>query len=71
MRQYDIRVQCLDPVIVKEEFTSADNPGSMTWNIKRAANTVLKGQRRYLSVTLEPAVIWVGPQVSLAGPKAR
>ena len=57
------------PVIVKEEFTSADNPGSMTWNIN-GRNTVIKGPRRYLSVTLEPADDFgIGPQVSLRDPK--
>jgi hypothetical protein len=57
------------PVIVKEEFTSADNPGSMTWNIN-GRNTVIKGPRRYLSVTLEPADDFgVGPQVSLRDPR--
>jgi hypothetical protein len=57
------------PVIVKEEFTSADSPGSMTWNIN-GRNTVIKGPRRYLSVTLEPADDFgVGPQVSLRDPR--
>ena len=57
------------PVIVKEEFTSADNPSSMTWNIN-GRNTVIKGPRRYLSVTLEPADDFgVGPQVSLRDPR--
>jgi hypothetical protein len=57
------------PVIVKEEFTSADNAGSMTWNIN-GRNTVIKGPRRYLSVTLEPADDFgVGPQVSLRDPR--
>ena len=57
------------PVNVKEEFTSADNPGSMTWNIN-GRNTVIKGPRRYLSVTLEPADDFgVGPQVSLRDPR--
>jgi hypothetical protein len=56
------------PVNVKEEFTSADNPGSMTWNIN-GRNTVIKGPRRYLSVTLEPADDFgVGPQASLRDP---
>jgi hypothetical protein len=56
------------PVNVKEEFTSADNPGSMTWNIN-GRNTVIKGPRRYLSLTLEPADDFgVGPQVSLRDP---
>ena len=56
-------------VIVKEEFTSADNPASMTWNIN-GRNTVLKGPRRYLSVTLEPADDFGGgPQVSLRDPR--
>jgi hypothetical protein len=57
------------PVNVKEEFTSADNAGSMTWNIN-GRNTVVKGPRRYLSVTLEPADDFgVGPQVSLRDPR--
>ena len=56
------------PVNVKEEFISADNPGSMTWNIN-GRNTVIKGPRRYLSLTLEPADDFgVGPQVSLRDP---
>jgi hypothetical protein len=56
------------PVNVKEEFTSADNPGSMTWNIN-GRNTVIKGPRRYLSLTLEPADDFgVGPHVSLRDP---
>jgi hypothetical protein len=57
------------PVNVKEEFTSADNPGSMTWNIN-GRNTVIKSPRRYLNVTLEPADDFgVGPQVSLRDPR--
>jgi hypothetical protein len=57
------------PVVVKEEFTSADNQGSMTWNIN-GRNTVIKGPRRYLSVTLKPADDFgVGPQVSLRDPR--
>ena len=57
------------PVVVKEEFTSADNAGSMTWNIN-GRSTVIKGPRRYLSVTLEPADDFgVGPQVSLRDPR--
>jgi hypothetical protein len=57
------------PVNIKEEFTSADNPGSMTWNIN-GRNTVIKGPRRYLSVTLEPADDFgIGPQVSLRDPR--
>jgi hypothetical protein len=57
------------PVNVKEEFTSADNSGSMTWNIN-GRNTVVKGPRRYLSVTLEPADDFgIGPQVSLRDPR--
>ena len=57
------------PVNVKEEFTSADNPGSMTWNIN-GRSTVIKGPRRYLSVTLEPADDFGGrPQVSLRDPR--
>ncbi len=57
------------PVNVKEEFTSADNAGSMTWNIN-GRNAVIKGPRRYLSVTLEPADDFgAGPQVSLRDPR--
>jgi hypothetical protein len=57
------------PVNVKEEFTSAENPGSMTWNIN-GRNTVIKGPRRYLSVALEPADDFgAGPQVSLRDPR--
>jgi hypothetical protein len=57
------------PVIVKEEFTSADNPGSMTWNIN-GRTAVVKGPRRYLSVTLEPADdLGRGPQLSLRDPR--
>jgi len=57
------------PVNVKEEFTSADNAGSMTWNIN-GRNTVVKGPRRYLSVTLEPADDFgIGPRVSLRDPR--
>jgi len=57
------------PVVVKEEFTSADSAGSMTWNIN-GRNTVIKGPRTYLSVTLEPADDFgVGPQVSLRDPR--
>ena len=57
------------PVVVKEEFTSADNAGSMTWNIN-GRNAVIKGPRRYLSVTLEPADDFgAGPQVSLRDPR--
>jgi hypothetical protein len=57
------------PVVVKEEFSSADNPGSMTWNIN-GRNTVIKGPRRYLGVTLEPADDFgIGPQVSLRDPR--
>ena len=42
----------------------------MTWNIN-GRNTVIKGPRRYLSVTLEPADDFgVGPQVSLRDPRA-
>jgi hypothetical protein len=56
------------PVIVKEEFTSADNPGSMTWNIN-GRNIAMKGPRRYLNVTLEPTDDFgVGQQVSLRNP---
>ena len=39
---------------VKEEFTSADNTGPMTWNINGRTRTI-RGPRRYLNVTLEPA----------------
>jgi hypothetical protein len=39
---------------VKEEFTSADNSGSITFGINRKSVT-LKGPRRYLNVNLEPA----------------
>jgi hypothetical protein len=42
------------PVIVKEEFTSEDHTGTMTFNVN-GRNTVVKGPRRYLNVTLEPA----------------
>jgi hypothetical protein len=57
------------PVIVKEEFTSADNPGSTTWNIN-GRNTVMRGPRRYLSVMLEPADDFgIGQQVSLRDPR--
>jgi hypothetical protein len=57
------------PVIVKEEFTSADSPGSMTWNIN-GRNTVIKGPRRYLNLTLErPDDFGVGQQVSLRNPR--
>src|SRR4029077_4378862 len=57
------------PVVVKEEFTSADSAGSMTWNIN-GRNTVIKGPRTYLSVTLEPADDFgAGPQVSLRDPR--
>jgi len=41
------------PVNVKEEFTSPDHTGSMTWGIK-GRNVVIKGPRKYLSITLEP-----------------
>jgi hypothetical protein len=41
------------PVNVKEEFTSADNTGPTTWTIN-GRNTVIKGPRRYLNVSLEP-----------------
>jgi hypothetical protein len=41
-------------VSVKEEFTSADNTSSTTWTIN-GRNTLIKGPRRYLNVTLEPA----------------
>ena len=56
-------------VNVKEEFTSADNAGSMTWNIN-GRNAVIKGPRRYLNVRLEPADDFgLGPQPSLRDPK--
>jgi hypothetical protein len=56
------------PVVVKEEFSSADNAGSMTWNIN-GRNTVIKGPRRYLNIALEPADDFgVGQQVSLRNP---
>jgi hypothetical protein len=56
------------PVNVKEEFTSADNAGSMTWNIN-GHNTVIMGPRRYLNITLEPADDFgTGQQVSLRNP---
>jgi hypothetical protein len=42
------------PVIVKEEFTSEDHTGTMTFNVN-GRTTVVKGPRRYLNVTLEPA----------------
>src|SRR5207302_9101526 len=68
-RSSDLVSNAAIPVIVKEEFTSADNPGLMTWNIN-GRNTVIKGPRRYLSVTLEPADDFgVGPQVSLRDPR--
>jgi hypothetical protein len=41
-------------VNVKEEFTSPDHTGSTTWTIN-GRNTVVKGARRYLSVSLESA----------------
>jgi hypothetical protein len=41
-------------VNVKEEFTSDDHTGSTTWMIN-GRNTVVKGPRRYLTVSLEPA----------------
>jgi hypothetical protein len=42
------------PVSVKEEFTSGDHTGSMSWNIN-GRNVVVKGPRRYLNVMLESA----------------
>jgi len=42
------------PVNVKEEFTSADHAGSMTFTTNGRTTTV-RGPRRYLSVMLEPA----------------
>jgi hypothetical protein len=41
-------------VDVKEEFTSADNAGTITYNGGRRSVT-LRGPRRYLNVILEPA----------------
>jgi hypothetical protein len=41
-------------VDVKEEFTSTDNTGSVTFGINRRSIT-LKGPRRYLNISLEPA----------------
>jgi hypothetical protein len=56
-------------VNVKEEFTSADNAGSMTWSIN-GRNAVIKGPRRYLNVRLEPADDFgLGPQLSPRDPK--
>ncbi len=42
------------PVSVKEEFTSVDTTGTVTWNIN-GRNQTIKGPRRYLNVMLEPA----------------
>ena len=56
------------PVVVKEEFTGDDHSGSMTWNIN-GRNVPIKGPRRYLNVTLEPADDFViGRGVSLREP---
>jgi hypothetical protein len=56
------------PVNVKEEFTSTDNTGSTTWTIN-GRNTIIKGPRRYLNVTLEPADDFnAGQQRSLRDP---
>ena len=41
-------------VDVKEEFTSTDNTGSVTFGINRRSIT-LRGPRRYLNISLEPA----------------
>ncbi len=42
------------PVLVKEEFTSDDHTGPMTYSVN-GHRTVVKGPRRYLYVTLDPA----------------
>ena len=56
------------PVLVKEEFTGEDHSGSLTWNIN-GRNVAIKGPRRYLNVTLEPADDFViGRGVSLREP---
>ncbi len=56
------------PVNVKEEFTSADNTGSTTWTIN-GRNTIIKGPRRYLNVSLETTDDFaLGRGVSLRNP---
>lgn len=56
------------PVNVKEEFTSVDHTGSRTWTIN-GRTTVMKGPRRYLNLTLEPADDFgTGRGVSLRNP---
>jgi hypothetical protein len=56
------------PVSVKEEFTSADNTGTTTWTINGRTATI-RGPRRYLNVTLEPADDFrMGRQHSLRDP---
>jgi hypothetical protein len=56
------------PVSVKEEFTSADHAGSMTWTIN-GRTTVVRGPRRYLNVRLEPTDDFgLGGVVSLREP---
>lgn len=42
------------PVDVKEEFTSPDHTGSMTWGVN-GRSVPITGPRRYLNVMLEPA----------------
>ena len=50
------------PVLVKEEFTTADQTGRMTWNIE-GKNFRIIGPRRYLNIGLEPAdEVNEGPQ---------
>jgi hypothetical protein len=59
----------LIPVIVKEEFTSADPTGTMTWGVNERRSVIVKGPRRYLNVMLEPADdVGVGTSVSLRDP---
>ena len=49
------------PVVVKEEFTTADQSGQMTWNIE-GRNFQIKGPRRYLNIRLEAVdEVTVGP----------
>jgi hypothetical protein len=56
------------PVIVKEEFTSADHTGPTTWSVNGRSVT-MKGPRRYLNVMLEPADdLGVGRTVTLRDP---
>ena len=50
----DSLAECVDRIDVKEEFTSDDHSGSITFGINRKSIT-LKGPRRYLNVSLEPA----------------